>query len=175
MATGTERPAGQGWMLSLAMLAVAVIAFTIVDIALRLSSVNARQPLQSFTPAALAVPDDALERWHLMGHGQVQPQAASGGETRLPLHLQGLFSVASGQHAAALLLLAGQGKPQWVRVGDDIGSGATLAAVHADYIVLRRGDGQLETLHLHPSTHLLTPETAEAGHASTTVQTEAAP
>ncbi len=175
MVTGAARPAGQGWMLPLAMLAVAVIAFTIVDIALRLSGVSARQPLQAFTPAAQVAQDDGLERWHLMGHGQVQPLAASGGETHLPLHLQGLFSVADGRHAAALLLLPGQGKPQWMRVGDDVGSGATLAAVHADYIVLRRGDGQIETLHLHPSTHLLTPETADAAHASTTVQTEAAP
>ncbi len=171
------RGSWQALMLPLAMLAVAVIAATMVDLGLRLSGVRAQQPLQSFAVAAAKVEqDDALEHWHLMGHDRVQALSpTSGGETHLPLHLQGLFSDVGGHHAAALLLLPGQGKAQWVRVGDDVGSGSVLAAVHPQYIVLRRGDGQLETLHLQPPTHLLTPETAGGDHSSTTVQTEATP
>ncbi len=145
--------------LLLAMLAVAAIADALVDIGLRLSAQSPRQDLQSVhARQRSSTADEPLENWHLMGLSQVQPKAPQGGETHLPLHLQGLFMGKDTQSSGALLLLPGQSKAQLLHVGDALGGGASIVAVHEQYLVLRRSDGQIETLHLHQGQPMLRPE-----------------
>lgn len=69
-------------------------------------------------------------------------------ETRLRLRLLGLVAGEAGDTGYAIIADGGQPE-QVVRIGDALGGGqAYLRQIHAEYIVLERANGALETLRL---------------------------
>lgn len=86
--------------------------------------------------------------------------AASSGlhqETSLPLTLQGVFLDQKNHVSSALILRSGSPSPQLFHVGDDLGGGV-LAGITAEWVQIRRPDGRVESLKLHPDqTRLLIP------------------
>ncbi|MDQ2070717.1 type II secretion system protein GspC [Natronospira bacteriovora] len=67
-------------------------------------------------------------------------------ETQLNLQLRGVMATEIPQMAMAIIA-SGRGEDKIFRVGDRIGSGASLRAIYADRVILERG-GDLETLRL---------------------------
>ncbi len=148
------------WLrVALALVAVTVIAEqgTLLFLRLlhpaRLGSVTTlpAQPQQAGDDALPALL--GLEWWG-------KADAASTGlhqETSLPLSLQGVFFDQHTHASSALILRSGAPSPQFFHIGDDLGGGV-LAGITADWVQIRRPDGRVESLKLHPDqTRLLVP------------------
>lgn len=89
---------------------------------------------------------------HLFGREQVAPVAPPKPrpvvvqETRLNLTLKGVFTHQQPERAFAII--SAPGKPDLpYRIGDSVGSGALLAEIHSDQVLLER-NGRFETLKL---------------------------
>lgn len=92
---------------------------------------------------------DQLANWHLFGTAEVAEQAAvetiDAPETRLNLQLQGIL--ASSEEGPSLAIIRSGQQEKVYAKGDTVAGGASLHAVLADRVILRRS-GQLETLRL---------------------------
>ncbi|MBO9662064.1 type II secretion system protein N [Dokdonella sp.] len=94
---------------------------------------------------AVSAPARSIASWHLFGETPQRP-GSGGAASTLSLILRG--TVADGDPKAGLAVLAGaDGVERAFRVGEEVVSGARLAAVYPDRIVLSRA-GAEETLRL---------------------------
>lgn len=92
----------------------------------------------------------AVANAHLFGHAEaprddLAAAAADAPETRLNLKLRGILAADDPEYSRAIITSGNQDKVY--SVGDAVAGGASVEAVLADRVLLRRG-GQLETLRL---------------------------
>ena len=148
---------------SIAALA-ALILLLLARIAWTLLELGAPPPPPAPVPAAapVAAPATSLTRWHLFGNPapavDARGLAESAPETALALVLHGVLAGADPAHGVAIIADA-QGDERSYAVGAALPGNATLEAVYADRVALRR-NGALESLRLRP------PEDAAAAPAA---------
>lgn len=148
---------------SIAALA-ALILLLLARIAWTLLELGAPPPPPAPVPAAapVAAPATSLARWHLFGNPapavDARGLAESAPETALALVLHGVLAGADPAHGVAIIADA-QGDERSYAVGAALPGNATLEAVYADRVALRR-NGALESLRLRP------PEDAAAAPAA---------
>lgn len=148
---------------SIAALA-ALILLLLARIAWTLLELGAPPPPPAPVPAAapVAAPATSLARWHLFGNPapavDARGLAESAPETALALVLHGVLAGADPAHGVAIIADA-QGDERSYAVGATLPGNATLEAVYADRVALRR-NGALESLRLRP------PEDAAAAPAA---------
>lgn len=141
---------------ALILLLLARIAWTLLELG--------APPPPAPVPAAapVAAPATSLARWHLFGNPapavDARGLAESAPETALALVLHGVLAGADPAHGVAIIADA-QGDERSYAVGAALPGNATLEAVYADRVALRR-NGALESLRLRP------PEDAAAAPAA---------
>ena len=133
-------------------LVIAAIAYTLATTALFFVADDTRDPVESDTGApaqeqSVAININQILNANLFGRAQprvVEVEQEPTKETRLPLELKGVFEANHPEDGAAII--AQKGKPGMLYgVGDQVPGNATLHAVHAQHVVLKRA-GILETL-----------------------------
>ena len=94
-----------------------------------------------------------ISSYHLFGDARQQavvPQKViDAPETRLRLDLKGVFASTIAEQALAIIS-SSKGEDKTYHIGDKVTGGATLHAVYADRVILKR-NGKLETLRLPKS------------------------
>ncbi|MBT8420236.1 MAG: hypothetical protein KJO08_05160 [Gammaproteobacteria bacterium] len=112
------------------------------------------QPRQAHRPHGMKVstddPSRALAKLHLFGKIPTQkahlPPAEEVPETTLKLALHGIIAADGGETSLAIIADA-RGEQSYYAVGQALPEGATILAVHGDYVVLRHNE-RLETLRM---------------------------
>ena len=151
---------------ALILLLLARIAWTLLEL-----GAPPPPPAPVAAAAPVAAPATSLARWHLFGNPapavDARGLAESAPETALALVLHGVLAGADPAHGVAIIADA-QGDERSYAVGAALPGNATLEAVYADRVALRR-NGALESLRLRP------PEDATAAPAAANAANAAAP
>ena len=97
--------------------------------------------LPSLAPGNAAKPDYQVSNLPLFGNQEAAgalPRVTNAPETRLNLELQGVFIASEERNSTAIICEKNQ-NGELYRINDLLPGNATLAAVHTDHVLIRRG------------------------------------
>jgi len=136
---------------------IALIAWTLADSTLTLLAPshveptdNARLLDSQISPNALNEAGALFGNWENPSSAVADALAAAPSETKLPLHLIGVF-VSDVQQDSGAIIASGQGAGKRYEVGEKVPGNATLESVEVDGVMIRRG-ARIERLSFPDST-----------------------
>ena len=119
-------------------------------------------------PKMIAAASALFGTWEDLPAPDAMTQTQAPSETKLPLHLIGVF-VSDVRQASGAIIASGQGAGKRYEVGDRIPGNATLESVDVDGVTIRRG-ARLESLSFPSSTLDAKIVAAQAPNAMTSSQ-----